>query len=216
MREGVLLTLPKYDLVTEYLTVFSKDIERVSNEKGIFLKSLKETAVNRKEFEDVLNKLNCKMIVFNGHGDEISIFGNRKEVLVKVGENEGILKDRIVYARSCAAASILGKECIRNSKGCFIGYVLPFEFYFDSEWIGNPIKDNTAKWFLESSNLVPISIIKGNNSGESHRRAKNQMLKNIKKVLRLRTPESFSIAESLWNNYIGQVLLGNEEVKLCE
>jgi len=206
--------MPKYDLVTEYLSAFSKDIEKVSNEKGILLKSLKERAATRKEFEEVLNKLNCKMVIFNGHGDESNIYGNREEVLVSVGENEEVLRDRIVYARSCEAASVLGKECVKNSKGCFIGYVLPFEFYFNPEWVGNPIKDNTAKLFLESSNLVPISIIKGNNSEESDKRAKNQMLKNIKKVLRLRTQESFSIAESLWNNYLGQVLLGNKEIKL--
>lgn len=124
------------------------------------------------------------------------------------------MNNRIVYARSCEAASILGKKIVENSQGCFIGYVLPFEFYFNETWIGNPIKDNTARLFLESSNLVPLSLIKGNSTKEAHEKAKKQMLKNMKKVLRTKSKESYAIAESLWNNYLGQKLLGNEKAKL--
>jgi hypothetical protein len=214
MRKGIILTLPQYDIVTEYLSAFSSKIEKVSYEKGIFLKSLKREEVNKKEFEKIINKLDCKMIVFNGHGNESCIAGNKEEVLVKAEENEHILKNRIVYARSCEAASTLGKACVEDSDGCFIGYVLPFEFYFNQEWITNPIKDNTARLFLESSNVVPISIIKGSTSTEANERSKKKILKNIKKVLRSKTQESFSIAESLWNNYLGQVLLGNKNLKL--
>ena len=209
-----MLTLPKYDIVTEYLSAFSSSIEKAAAEKGIFYKLSKEQEVNKEEFEKIIKKLDCKMVVFNGHGSEDTIAGNKDQIIVKAGDNDEILKERIIYARSCEAASVLGEKCIENSNGCFIGYVLPFEFYFNQEWVGNPLKDNTAKFFLESSNLAPISIIKGNISREAHERSKKQMLKNIKKVLRSKTQESFSIAESLWNNYLGQVLLGNEKAEL--
>lgn len=208
------MTSPRYDIVTEYLSAFSHEIELQAKQKGIFLKPLKDRDVHKEMFEKIMNKLDCKMIVFNGHGSEDSIKGHKDEILVKAGENEDILKNRIVYARSCEAAATLGATCAKNTEGCFIGYTLPFEFYFNAEWMGNPIKDNVAKLFLESSNLVPLSIIKGNNSGVSHERAKNQMLKNIKNILKSNTKESFSIAESLWNNYLGQVLIGNQDAKL--
>lgn len=183
MRRGLILTLPKYDDVTEYLSAFSIIIEKISKEKGIFCKLLKGESANKEEFEKVINNLDCKMVVFNGHGSENTIAGNGGNILIKLGENEDLLKNRIVYARSCEAASNLGEKCVNNSEGCFIGYNLPFEFYFDPEWVGNPIKDNTARLFLESSNLAPISIIKGNNSNEAHERSKNQMLKNIRYLL---------------------------------
>jgi|SRR3989344_3590285 len=214
MRRGIILTLPRYDVVTEYLSVFSQEIEIEAEKKGIFLKPLKEEKVNREEFEKVINKLGCNFIVFNGHGSGDSLKGDKDKVLVKLGENDSILKNRLVYARSCEAASILGRESVKNSNGCFIGYNLPFEFYFDPEWSGNPIKDNFARPFLESSNLVPISLIKGNSALEAHERARKQMLKNIKKIIRSKTQEAFSIAESLWNNYLGQVILGNQEATL--
>ena len=214
MRKGILLTLPRYDIVTEYLSSYSGAIERISEEKGIFIKSLEGPKANKIEFEKTLVKLDCKFTILNGHGSDDCITGDKGEILIRTGENEQILKDRIVYARSCEAAAVLGEECIKDSEGCFIGYVLPFEFYFNSEWAGNPMKDNTARLFLESSNLVPISIIKGNSTEEAHERSKSKMLKNIKKVLREKTNESFSIAESLWNNYLGQKLLGNRHARL--
>lgn len=214
MRKGVILTLPCYDIVTEYLSAFSQKIKIESEKKGVFLKLLNKEKANKKEFEKVVNKLDCKLIVFNGHGSDDSIKGDKGEVLVKLGKNDSILKNRIVYARSCEAAYLLGRASVKNSNGCFIGYDLPFEFYFNSEWAANPIKDNFARPFLESSNLVPISLIKGNSSLESHERARKQMLKNIKKILRSKTQEAFFIAESLWNNYLGQVILGNQKAIL--
>jgi len=78
----------------------------------------------------------------------------------------------------------------------------------------NPLRDNTAKLFLEPSNLVPISIIKGNSTSNANENSKRQLLKNIKKILRNLDSESFKIAEALWNNYEGQVLLGNPDVNL--
>ncbi|MGD9276235.1 MAG: hypothetical protein PVJ67_03620 [Candidatus Pacearchaeota archaeon] len=214
MKKGILLTAPRHDIVTEYLSIFSAPIEDVCRKKNVFCKTLKGKSVNKEEFTRAMNKLDCKMVFLNGHGSEEAIAGHKDEIIVTAGENEEILKERIVYARSCEAASILGEKIIKNSNGCFIGYTLPFEFYYNENWVGNPIKDKTAKLFLESSNLVPLSIIKGNSSEEAHNRAKKQMLKNIKKVLRTKTKESFAIAESLWNNYLGQTILGNKKIYL--
>jgi len=155
------------------------------------------------------------MVVFNCHGSEDAIFGNKGDVLIKQGVNDSLLKGRITYARSCHAASSLGFSCMENNKtGCFIGYTLPFEFYFNYEWAANPLKDNVARIFLEPSNLIPISLIKGNSTNEAHEKSKKQMLKNIKKVLRNKNLDSFSIAESLWNNYLGQTIIGNRRAKL--
>ena len=61
---------------------------------------------------------------------------------------------------------------------------------------------------------MPISLIKGNTAEEANHNSQRQILKNIDKLLRTRTKESFFLAEALWNNYVGQVVLGNGSARL--
>ncbi len=104
---------------------------------------------------------------------------------------------------------------MKNDKeGCFIGYKLPFMFYIDDRWRSNPHKDNVAPLFLEPSNLIPISLIKGNTTFHASENSKKQILKTIKKVLETGSGEAFLFAEKLWNNYTGQVLIGNGSATL--
>ena len=213
MKKGILITLPRHDDVTEYLSQFSQQIEDVAKEKSIEIKALRDKEAVKEVFEKIIKKQDYKMVIFNGHGSDKIITGN-KEILIEAGVNDNLIRDRIVYARSCHAGAILGVSCTKNSKeGCFIGYDRPFQFYVDTQWTGNPLKDNTAKLFLESSNLVPISLIKGNSASHANENAKKQMLKNIRKIIAKADSESFKLAESLWNNFEGQVLHGNPSAK---
>ncbi len=215
MNKGILITLPRHDDVTEYLSAFSKEIEQEAFEKDIKLKKLKDEEAVKNIFEKSLEKLNYSMIIFNGHGTENSIKGYKDEIIVATELNENLLKERIVYARSCHAASILGKSVtIETTNGCFIGYIVPFKFWADTLYAYNPLNDNLARMFLEPSNLVPISLIKGHNTKEASQNSKRQIIKNIKKILRTKTNESAFIVEDLWNNYEGQVLLGNPSATL--
>jgi len=204
----MIITLPRNDYVTEYISQYSIEIINQARIKGVPVKELKDKNANREEFESVLRKLNYSLIVFNGHGSEVSIEGQNGVLADKA--NSSLLKERITYARSCSAGSILGRICMKDSKkGCFIGYTLPFMFYVDSNWISTPRKDSVAPLFLEPSNLVAISLLKGNSALHAHENSKKQMLKNINKVLRRGGNESFLFAQALWNNYLGQVLIGN-------
>lgn len=211
MNSSIFITLPRYDDATEYLSQFSIIIEKEAFNRNIAFKKLEEGKVNRKEFEKVMAKLDPKMIIFNGHGYEKAICGHKGEPIVEVGSNELLLKQRIVYARSCNAAAVLGKKCMAD---CFIGYNLPFMFYTNNDWSAKPLNDSTARLFLEPSNLVPLSLIKGNSAADAHEHSKNQVLKNINKVLASNREEAFILAEALWNNYSGQELIGDGSAKL--
>ena len=214
MNKGMIITLPRNDYVTEYISQFSSEIIDEADKKGINVKKLKDKQANRREFETVVKKLNYKLIILNGHGSDKSIEG-QNEVLVECKINDSILRERITYARSCNAGKVLGKSCMKNNKkGCFLGYELPFMFYIDENWISTPKRDKIAPLFLEPSNLVPISLIKGNSAFHAHENSKKQLLKNINKVLRNGSKESFLFAEALWNNYTGQVLIGNDSASL--
>jgi len=214
MNKGILITLPRHEYTVDYLSVSSKNILKEAIKKNIKVKELKNKKANRKEFESFIKSLNYKLIILNGHGSEDTISGHKNIPIIKKGINDSLLKERITYARSCWAGAKLG-QCMKNDKkGCFIGYNLPFMFYIDDTWRANPQKDRIAPIFLEPSNLVPISLIKGNTSFQAHEKSKKQMLKNIKKILREGSKESLLFAEKLWNNYTAQVLIGNKSAVL--
>lgn len=214
MNKGLLITLPRHEYTVDYLTVFSKSIMQEADSRSIKVKELRDKSANRKEFEAFIKSLNYKMVVFNGHGSEDTISGYKDVPIVQDGVNDSLLKGRIIYARSCWAGCVLGACMKDDTEGCFIGYELPFMFYIDDTWRSNPQKDRIAPIFLEPSNLVPISLIKGNTALQAHEKSKNQILKNIKKVLREGGGEALLFAEKLWNNYTAQVLIGNKSAVL--
>lgn len=215
MQNGLIITLPQCDNATEYLTYYSRFVIEEAENKGMRIKEIRSKELNLKNFTEIVKKLDYKLVIFNGHGTADSIFGYKTNVLIKAGMNEELLKDRITYARSCNAAVSLGVECTKNSDGAFIGYIFPFVFYINEKWSTKPSNDNVAKLFLEPSNQVPVSLIKGNSAIESDTNSKKQILKNIDKVLRNPSePETPFIVEGLWNNYLGQVVKGNGYAKI--
>jgi len=206
------MTLPQYEDVTEYLAVFSKPIIDECQKRNLKFRLLKKEKANRREFEFAPE---YNFVVLNGHGSEDFITGHKDEKIIAKGENEKILFNRIVYARSCWAGAGLGK-CyeLKENKGCFIGYNIPFMFLIDVTWATNPSKDKIAKIFFDTSNSVAIGLIKGKTAKESNENSRKSMLKAIKKSIIKNDDNSRAIAEILWNNYSGQVLFGNMEAKI--
>lgn len=214
MKKGIIITLPSYDELTEYLTQFSKEIINEAGNFGIEINMIKKENVNKKMVENMIKTLDYKMVIFNGHGTDENILGHKEEIIISL-KNNHLLNNRIIYARSCSSAAVLGKSCsLGNTNGCFIGYDRPFQFYINIQWAGNTLKDEIAKLFLEPSNLIPISIIKGNSVIDANSNSKKRILKNINKVLQNRNEDSFLITEALWNNYEGQVICGNKNAVL--
>ncbi len=181
--------------------------------KGIKYKKLDGKAATKSNFEKVINNLDYNFVMFNGHGSPTSIKGHKNDIIIELGVNESLLKDRIVYARACEAGATLGESC-SEGKGCFIGYNFPFVFWADKTWDSVPQKDEIAKLFLEPSNMAPISLIKGHTAEDAHKNSQLHILKNIKREIKNNTKDSPLIIEGLLNNYYGQVLLGNVNASL--
>lgn len=216
MQKGLLITCPEHDDGTAYLTYFSRPIIEEALNKSIKTKKVNDENLNMKDFSEIIGKLDYRLVVFNGHGSPDSIFGYKDNIIIKVGENDNYLKEKIVYARACNAGLLLGPNCMNKAeKGCFIGYNLPFVFFMDEKWTTKPHNDKIANLFLEPSNLVPISIIKGHTSLESHKNAKRQMLKTMRSLLKNKQEQETPFyLEALWNNYKGQVIFGDNSAKL--
>lgn len=121
---------------------------------------------------------------------------------------------KIVYVRSCNVAAGLGNTCIQIGTIAFIGYLKKYSLGYTPSSMFNPLGDRVAKLFLEPSNLIPISLIKGNSVKEAYRKSQTAMLRNFLFMLSTKaTKEQRDAAPSLWRNRKYQVMLGDENSK---
>ena len=81
--------------------------------------------------------------------------------------------------------------------------------------LNHPLTDEVAKLFLEPSNLIAISVIKGNTACEAYKRSQEAMMKNF--FFMLSSNATFNqrdAAAYLWANRRNQVVFGDENAKL--
>ncbi len=78
-----------------------------------------------------------------------------------------------------------------------------------------PLLDPVAKFFLEASNLLPISLIKGHTVERAHQKSRGAMLKNYLYMQSSRaSQEQHEAAGFLYLNYLSQVVYGNRAAKV--
>jgi hypothetical protein len=155
MNKIVLVTRPKYDDGTEYLSYYASLILKKAGEKQIPYKDFEGQNVLIENISKFVAKQNPKLLFLNGHGDIDIIYGkDNNSILFSSEKNIHLLKNRIVYARACNAAVSLGKKAVEGNEGCFIGYKYSFSFWIDDRWSTKPHNDKTAALFLEPSNEI--------------------------------------------------------------
>jgi len=174
-----LITLPDYEIATRYASKWAELTIKFTTLKVI---KLSQKKANKKTVSSFLKKQPVKLVMFNGHGDESTIYGNDDEVLIKSGLNEDLLNSKIVYAVACSCAAILGPSSVKKGCKAFIGYKRPFMF---AGWgnAHNPILDDRAKPFFESSNLIVTSLMKGCTVEESCNKSKQLIQNSISQLL---------------------------------
>jgi len=210
-----LITRPDYDSATKYLSHWSEEIIKVAKTKGKKIVDLKGKKATKKELMGRMVKLNPNLVVFNGHGNEFSILGQDDEILIQAGDNEDILRSRITYAISCSCGKELGPKSVIKGKTTFIGYDDDFVFTSNRKFLSRPLLDDRAKPFMESSNHVAISLLKGHTASDSSTRSKAMFEKNYKKLLTSESdPNSLQDARFLWWDMLHQVCLGDTNATL--
>ena len=214
MNRILLITRPDHDITTRYLSVWSEKIIELADKKNISVLDLKRKKANKKELKSRMSKMKPSLVIFNGHGSSTSVMGYDNEILIKIGNNERLLKAKIVYAISCKSAVRLGLKSIMAGALAYIGYTGDFIFCHDTHRVARPLNDKVAKLFLEPSNQVAISLAKGNTSEESSKRSKKFFLRNIQKLLSSEAlPEANQYAKFLWWDMKHQVCLGDKDAK---
>ena len=212
MTKALLVTRPDHDLITTYLFHWSELVIEEAGKKGVKVLDLQKTKANKKTLISHLTKHQPALVFFNGHGDEATITGYNNEVLVEVDRNEKILTGKIVYARSCDAANKLGKACIKHDTLAFIGYKNKFTIGYTPSKITTPLKDKVARLFIEPSNLVPISLLKGNTIENAYKKSQDAMGRNFLFMLSTKASQAQKdAAPYLWINKKYQVALGDQK-----
>jgi len=215
MSRAVLITRPDHDLITTYLFHWSTFVLQEAIIRNIKVLDLRGKKANSKTFVSYIVKHQPILVFFNGHGNEDVITGYDNEPLVEVNKNERLLTAKIVYARSCDAAKNLGRLCIDNGTVAFIGYEKKYALAYTPSKVTNPLKDDVARLFVEPSNLVPISLLKGNTAKDAYRKSQYSMWRNFGFMLSTRATQSQKdAAPYLWFNRKHQVVLGDQDAQM--
>ena len=210
-----LITRPDHDKVTSYLFQWSKEIISSKYPEDIQFLDLRGVNANRGKVESYLKKQNPRVVLFNGHGSDIAIYGFKDQPLIELEKNEELLKGKIIYSLSCSSAKALGVAAIEKGTETFIGYINSFVIYTDVDREATPLKDNMAASFLNPSNKLSISLLKGNTAQEASNKSKEEFKKEIKKFLIGNSISgSDRIATALFWDLNSQVVLGNPDAEI--
>lgn len=211
----MIVTRPQYDITTKYLSVWAGEVINFAKEKGIEVFDLFKEKANKNDFSGRVKKLQPEIIFLNGHGDDGCITGHDEEKLVEAGNNHDILHGAITYALSCNSGKILGQKVAENNESTYIGYEDKFIFVADKNYSTRPQDDPMAKPFMEASNQVMISLLKGNRAGDASEKSKNKFKEYFVKLSSSQAdPDSLQVAQCLWWNMRNQVCLGNIAAEL--
>ena len=201
MKHSLLVTRPNSDLTTRYIFTWAQKIIDIAKENGDRVFDLDKKRANRKEFESMMKKNEPTIVFLNGHGNYDVITGQENEELVRAGDNEKILRSKIVYALSCRSGKILGPSSVKSGADAYIGYDEAFIFLYDENKRTQPEQDKTAEMFLEPSNQVMVSLLKNHTPQEAHKNSKQCFARRIKKLLSSQSTalESSAVRYLIWN-----------------
>ncbi|MEK9153628.1 MAG: hypothetical protein AAB723_03455 [Patescibacteria group bacterium] len=205
----LLVTRPEHDPTTRYISCWAGVIINLAKCKGFRVLDLHRGKANRKEFEGRMKKLHPELIFLNGHGNDKSIAGHDNETLVGLEDNHQVLSGKVTYALACSAGKLLGPAIVKE-EAIFIGYSDKFIFMHDFKYMSKPLQDPKAKPFMEASNQVMISLLKGHEPQEASRRSKEKFKEHYKLLSSEADSDSSQMAQFLWWNMRHQVCLGND------
>ncbi len=204
----MLITRPDHDVVTNYLFYWSTLIITQAHKSGRNVTDLSKERANAKEFASVIRKTRPSMIVMNGHGSDSIVSGYDNEPLVEKDKNPDLLKGAIIFARSCQSANSLGLEAVKVGCKAYIGYDDDFVFVTETAMVTKPLEDKTAQLFLEPSNYVAISLLKGHTPSDANKRSKDLFKKTIQKLMSsAATSKDIELIPNLFWDYSHQVCL---------
>lgn len=214
MASCVLFSRPCFDSQTSYLYAHSKELVTLSKTQGHKTINKEGVFATRKIISEVIKKLKPDFIFFNGHGSPELICGHKNDILISI-KNINELNGTITYSLSCSSALGLGDLSVSKGAKTFIGYSIDFALGRDPEREAVPGKDKIAKLFLEPSNILVASILKGNKVSEAVSKSRKKMEENISYLATTGDfPNAEHYAPFLYGNYIGLSVHGDANASI--
>ncbi len=201
MGQHLLVTRPEYDYTTRYISAWAENYLQLAKQKGYAIVDLRRKRANRKEFESVVKKTKPAFVILNGHGNSDEVAGNDNETLVDANTNAEILADKITYALSCQSAKNLGTKVGSYPNTTYIGYKEDFAFVRLEKYGRKPVEDALTGLFLEPSNAIVVSLLKGHSAGDSFSRGQYEFTKNIQGLLtsKIKSADSSVLRFLVWD-----------------
>lgn len=212
MSRIVLVTNPSDDASLKYLDSWTKlIIEAVKRRKDTLVFELRKEKANKQLLSQFIQKEKPQLIVFNGHGSNISITGFHGEVLIRCNDNESLLKEKIIHSMSCNSGKILGQMCIKIGTLSYIGYSEKFKLaYLKKETRQEILNDPVAAFFLEPAFEVIVALISGDTTGDAYRKSQKMYARKLRALLASSSTEyNTTVASRLFHNFKYQVCLGD-------
>lgn len=190
IKKKLLITRPNYEIPTRYLFHWSKGLIALAKKSKMAVNDLQKESARRTKVERALKSKRTVLAIFNGHGSADSISGQDGELVVSAVVNVDLLKGKIIFARACQSAKVLGKKAVAEGAKAYLGYKEDFVFLFDQDKAEKPLEDETAALFLEPANKVAQVLIEGGTSGEANRAGKAGYDENIAVLLTSETSKA--------------------------
>jgi hypothetical protein len=219
MDKALLVTRPEHDPLTRYLSKWSEKILEEAGSKKCALLDLRREKAERKRVIGTMEKHNDKtsvLVVLNGHGNEDCVTGHDNAVILQVGDTNAV-KGKVIFARACRAAKNLGQFAAAAGAAAFLGYQEDFWLVFDNGNLDRHklLEDSAAALFLEPSNHVAISLLKGHTAEKANEKSKEMFRKNIEKlVIAGPTSDNYGLIRFLFWDMTNQVCVGSADAKL--
>lgn len=205
---SLLITRPRHDTATNYLYHWSGQILKVADSKSMRVIDLPKDKADKKNVQGYLKNDKANLVVFNGHGNDSVITGHDDQTLLSADENLDFLKGKTLFVRACRAARVLGRKAA-DSGGYFVGYKEDFVFLHqsdkNSDFFRNPLSDELARPFMECSNQVAISLVKGHPPKAANEKSMEVYKRELNKMF-VSNAESYNLP-FLFSNMVNQVYI---------
>lgn len=164
------------DEVVRYPFYWCEELIREAGEKKINIIDLQKENFTEEKVSKQIEKHNPRLILLNGHGDEVSAMGYQQSPVITLNKNDYLLKGKVAHIISCFTAQYLGQSAM--DKGCrgYLGYGSYFYiWYLESE----PEKDIIAAMFQEAVNGASKVLINNGSIKEAFEKSQEIYEKRI-------------------------------------
>lgn len=216
MSNAIVITRPDHDPGNNYLYFWTQELVALAKKKNFSIHDLKSKKANKATFNSHLRSSLPTFIFLNGHGSADKVYGYDDLPILECEKHNNLLKNSVIYARSCRSARVLGNFLIVNNLAqTFIGFKNDFMMLYRSDLVSKPLSDQLAQLFLKPSNMIARALIKGHSTKEAFKRSRMEFQKNISKCMSSRaSKDEQSCVFMLWQDLKALTLLGNESIKI--